>query len=582
MKNLKVGVRMALGFAAVLVLMAAMVLYAFSALGEVDESAETVTQDSLPFTLLAYEMKEDVTSFQEAYTHAALNKSTQLAAETSRGLPEVLDDLDQFRTMFKNENDSAGVRSADELEDFLREYVTTGESYVAAFVEEAGNEQAMQSEFDEDAGHLEGLLNKFLDRQVQEVKTESAHILAASSSMKQSLGLVSFLAIVLGVVIAVLITRSIVAPLVKAVEVADRLAIGDVSVQVASESRDEVGQLLVSMAKMVQSTREVAGLTKEIGNGNLAVEVVERSAQDEMLLGLKNMVVNLRDVVGTIQAASEQVSSGSQALSASSEELSQGATEQASSAEEASSSIEEMTANIRQNADNAKQTEKIAIKGAEDAIQGGAAVKDTVAAMRQIAEKINIVEEIARQTNLLALNAAIEAARAGEQGKGFAVVAAEVRKLAERSQVAAAEISELSVSSVDVAENAGRLLDSMVPNIQRTAELVQEIAAASLEQDAGAEQIAGAIQQLDTVIQQNASSSEEMASTAEELSSQAEQMQASIGFFSLGGRRALNAPAMRHYQQKISRASSGATAQRSLPESTAGRADNFDNDFERF
>ena len=581
MKNLKVGVRMALGFAAVLVLMAAMVLYAFSALGEVDESAVVVTHDSLPFTLLAYEMKEDITSFQEAYTHAALNKSTQLAAEVGKGLPEVLDDLKQFRQMFQQENDRSGLKAAEELEGLLREYTQTGEAYVAAFTNQTENMQAIQSEFDADAERLEGMLNAFLDRQVQEVKTESGHILAASKSMKQSLGVVSVIAILLGIAIAVLITRSIVTPLVKAVEVADRLAVGDVSVRVDAVSRDEVGQLLEAMAKMVQSTREVTGLTKEISNGNLTVEVVERSAQDEMLIGLKEMVVNLRDVVGTIQAASEQVSSGSQALSSSSEELSQGATEQASSAEEASSSIEEMTANIRQNADNAKQTEKIAIKGAEDAIQGGEAVKDTVSAMRLIAEKINIVEEIARQTNLLALNAAIEAARAGEQGKGFAVVAAEVRKLAERSQVAAAEISELSVSSVDVAENAGRLLDSMVPNIQRTAELVQEIAAASLEQDAGAEQIAGAIQQLDTVIQQNASSSEEMASTAEELSSQAEQMQSSIGFFSLGGRRALNAP-LQHSAPKVSQASSREPVQRSLPETTTGSADNFDNDFERF
>ncbi len=580
-KDLKVGARMALGFAGVLVLMAAMVLYAFSALGEVDESAEMVSADSLPFTLLAYEMKEDITSFQEAYTHAALNRSSRLAEEVSRGLPEVLDDLDQFRAMFRQENDSAGVRSADELENFLREYTQTGERYVAAFANEADDREATQAEFDEDAGRLEDLLNAFLERQVQEVKDETGHILAASTSMKQSLGVVSVVAILLGIAIAVLITRSIVNPLARAVNVADRLALGDVSVRVDVDSRDEVGQLLVAMEKMVLSMRDVTRLTQEIADGNLAVEVVERSAQDEMLIGLKNMVVNLRDVVGTIQAASEQVSSGSQALSASSEELSQGATEQASSAEEASSSIEEMTANIRQNADNAKQTEKIAVQGAEDAIRGGAAVKDTLAAMRQIAEKIMIVEEIARQTNLLALNAAIEAARAGEQGKGFAVVAAEVRKLAERSQLAAAEISGLSVSSVDVAETAGKLLDSMVPNIQRTAELVQEIAAASLEQDAGAEQIARAIQQLDTVIQQNASSSEEMASTAEELSSQAEQMQASMNFFRLGGaagRRVAARPARQFTIEHLP--GKGKTGSRALV-STAS-LDDLDGDFESF
>jgi len=193
--------------------------------------------------------------------------------------------------------------------------------------------------------------------------------------------------------------------------------------------------------------------------------------------------------------------------------------------------MEQMAANIRQNADNAMQTEKIASKSAEDAKKGGESVAKTLAAMKEIASKISIIEEIARQTNLLALNAAIEAARAGEHGKGFAVVAAEVRKLAERSQHAAAEISELSGSSVEVAEQAGRMLSEMVPDIQRTAELVQEISAASKEQDTGAEQVNQAIMQLDQVIQQNASASEEMASTSEELSSQAEQLQDTISFF---------------------------------------------------
>jgi methyl-accepting chemotaxis protein len=190
-----------------------------------------------------------------------------------------------------------------------------------------------------------------------------------------------------------------------------------------------------------------------------------------------------------------------------------------------------MTANIRQNADNALQTEKIAIKAADDARQAGAAAAENMAAMKEIAGKIMIIEEIARQTNLLALNAAIEAARAGDHGRGFAVVAAEVRKLAERSQVAAGEIGKLSVSSVEVAEKAGKLLEALVPSIQKTAELVQEIAAASREQDAGAEQINKAIQQLDQVIQQNASASEEMASTAEELTGQSEQLQEMIDFF---------------------------------------------------
>ncbi len=258
------------------------------------------------------------------------------------------------------------------------------------------------------------------------------------------------------------------------------------------------------------------------------------TSKDEIgeLLGYVNtMIERLRGVVGDALAASDNVSSGSQELSASSEQLSQGATEQASAAEEASASMEQMAANIKQNADNAAQTEKIARQSSRDAETSGQAVNRAVGAMRTIAEKISIVQEIARQTDLLALNAAVEAARAGEHGKGFAVVASEVRKLAERSQAAAAEISSLSGDTVQVATDAGEMLNRLVPDIQKTAELVSEISAACREQDIGASQINEAIQQLDKVTQQNAGASEEMSATSEELASQAEELQASIAFF---------------------------------------------------
>ncbi|MCP3890392.1 MAG: hypothetical protein GY702_16205, partial [Desulfobulbaceae bacterium] len=280
---------------------------------------------------------------------------------------------------------------------------------------------------------------------------------------------------------------------------------------------------------------EIADITNEIAQGNLTVTLPQGN-KTGILEALAGMVEQLKDIVTNVQGASDNVASGSQELSSSSELMSQGSTEQAAAAEEASSSMEQMAANIRQNADNAMQTEKIASKSAEDAKIGGESVAKTLAAMKEIASKISIIEEIARQTNLLALNAAIEAARAGEHGKGFAVVAAEVRKLAERSQHAAAEISDLSGSSVEVAEQAGEMLSEMVPDIQKTAELVQEISAASKEQDTGAEQVNQAIMQLDQVIQQNASASEEMASTSEELSSQAEQLQDAIAFFKVDTR----------------------------------------------
>ncbi|WP_243373052.1 methyl-accepting chemotaxis protein [Geotalea sp. SG265] len=322
-----------------------------------------------------------------------------------------------------------------------------------------------------------------------------------------------------------------VAPFTMTAQYVNRISKGDLPPVITDAYRGDFNEIKNNINQLIEAMNTVTTLAQEIAGGNLLVKVNERSANDTLMQALSMMVKKLTEIVGEVKNAADNVASGSQQMSSASEEMSQGASEQAAAAEEASSSMEEMSSNIRQNADNALQTEKIAVKSAGDAQEGGNAVEETVHAMKDIAGKISIIEEIARQTNLLALNAAIEAARAGEHGKGFAVVASEVRKLAERSQKAAAEISELSASSVEVAERAGDLLTKMVPDIQKTAELVQEISAASREQDTGAEQINKAIQQLDQVIQQNAGASEEMASTAEELASQAEQLQCSISFF---------------------------------------------------
>jgi methyl-accepting chemotaxis protein len=377
-----------------------------------------------------------------------------------------------------------------EAKQYLKQIVTSAQAYVVSFDEYV----TLTVQQDEPFKAMGESAKVALESCVETSHKQTANMNEAMTWVRMIVLTGAGVAMFIGILLAWFITRIIVRAVQAGVSVAQSLAKGDFRVDIDTSRGDELGTLARAMETMVE---------------------------------------RLSGVVAEVRGAGENVAAGSEELSASSESVSQGASEQAASVEQISSSVEEMASNIRQNAANAQQTENIATRSADNARDGGKAVNQAVEAMRDIAEKISIVEEIARQTNLLALNAAIEAARAGEHGKGFAVVAAEVRKLAERSGQAASEISEMSSSSVKVAETAGEMLGQMVPDIEKTAQLVQEIAAASNEQNSNADQIAKAVRQLDTVVQQNAASSEELASTSEELSAQAERMQATMDFFRL-------------------------------------------------
>jgi methyl-accepting chemotaxis protein len=337
-------------------------------------------------------------------------------------------------------------------------------------------------------------ITELIELQLDVAKAEYTEAQSVYERIRTLTVAVILLALAMAALFGALLVRNITRSLSQAQEVSHQLSEGNLAVHIEINSHDEVGQVLTAMQKMV---------------GKLA------------------------QVIGEVNNSADNLASASEQVSATAQSMSQATSEQAASVEETSASIEQMSASINQNTENAKVTDGMASKAAKEASEGGESVQQTVAAMKQIAQRIGIIDDIAYQTNLLALNAAIEAARAGEHGKGFAVVAAEVRKLAERSQIAAQEIGQLSSSSVELAEKAGKLLNEMVPSINKTSDLVQEISAASEEQSSGVAQINTAMTQLNQITQQNASSSEELAATAEEMSSQGEQLQQAMSFFTL-------------------------------------------------
>jgi len=539
-KNLKIGVRLGIGFGMVITLLIVIASISYLRLGALNSEIENMVNDKFPKTVQATDINDSLNVIARRLRNAYIFSGAESQKELDQ-IPEQRKIIsDRMEKLEKTILSEKGKEILKKVASARAAYVINQDKFIELL--KAGKKDEvvvlMQQGLRITQAEYMKSVNELIDFQTELMTKAGKEADTMSDSAQQLILAMAGAAIVIAFAFAWWVTRSITGPVNQALNAATALAEGDLTVKIESDSKDEVGQLMNAM---------------------------------------QNMISKLTQIIGEVRTAADNLTNAAGQVSATAQSLSQSSSEQAASVEETTSSMEQMTASISQNTENAKVTDGMASKAAKEAAEGGDAVSKTVDDMKSIASKIGIIDDIAYQTNLLALNAAIEAARAGDHGKGFAVVAAEVRKLAERSQVAAQEIGNLASSSVKQAERAGTLLTEMVPTIRKTSDLVQEIASASSEQSSGVAQINGAMGQLNQATQQNASASEELAATAEELGSQAEQLQQTMTFFRLDDNQRSTA---RNFAPPAARSTGGGAKPRVAARAAAVQVN--EGDFERY
>ena len=540
-KNLKIGARLGIGFGLVITLLIVISMLAYVRIGAINTEIEDMVNDKFPKTIWANDIIDNVNVVARSSRNTLLIKNPDdIKRELDRIVEARKKVSEAFDKLEKTVTSEDGKKLIAEAQATRREFVADLDKFLD--IQKTGKTDEattfLVTEIRQSQAAYMASINKLIEYQAGLMEKAGKDADGLSDQTQNLVLMLALAAVAMAMGFAWWVTASITQPINQAVAAATALSEGDLTVKITVDSKDEVGHLMGAM---------------------------------------QAMVAKLAEIIGEVRGAADNLSNAAGQVSSTAQSLSQSSSEQAASVEETTASMEQMTASITANTENAKVTDSMASTAANQAVEGGQSVGKTVEAMKSIAEKIGIIDDIAYQTNLLALNAAIEAARAGEHGKGFAVVAAEVRKLAERSQVAAQEIGTVAKDSVKLAERAGSLLGEMVPSIKKTSDLVQEIASASQEQSSGVGQINSAMGQLNAATQQNASASEELAATAEEMGGQAAQLQELMTFFHLeqgSVRKVANGPATGSKSP-----ARGAAAPRKAPKAAVQVTE---SDFERF